>query len=600
MGILKSIIPVDDLIKTVKRFPYSTVCSVILCALIILSTHGVIDVDKTFLGRFMVILVYGFLWFGLTRLIIEGMEWSMARERMLGYGGLVIFSGFVFLGSGFSLVWLLVLVIPALLLGISVGPYVKSDDNLSLWFYNRQVWQGVSISIIAGLIWGGGIAAAMASIHYLFGISFGHALYVDVMTFSMIIFAPLYALSWVPEKYSYTEGDCHAPPQLAFVLNWVLAPLVIIYMLILYAYFVKIALAWELPRGQLSYMVSAFGGIGVLTYLGGWPLRDAGGIFLRMLYKLFFPALFVPVIMQALSILMRIEQYGLTEQRYLIALITFWLAVLAVIYTIKKPPLKYISGILAVLLMLVAVGPLSAPNVALRSQMNRLERLLVQNDILINGHIVKTEKQISFEDQKSIGSILDFLKKRKNQTLIDPWLGEEKSAHYTSFSKSITKRMGFEYVNSYQRKGKKKSENFHLNSDNKKSPVNVDGFKFLIPSQRVYLNRKKRSNETEKKQWQFKNADETGVIAYYKDDKLHIGIDYREELSFSVEEYALVQFQKDPSRNHRDLIIGGVQGDLRVKIIFENLTLRREKDEEQVWGDYKLNSFRFRALIGYD
>ena len=81
------------------------------------------------------------------------------------------------------------------------------------------------------------------------------------------------------------------------------------------------------------------------------------------------------MIVQAVSIYLRVEQYGFTEQRYLIVLSTLWLGVLAVAYSVRKPPLKMISGLLAVLFLVSALGPLSAANVAERSQMKRLETL---------------------------------------------------------------------------------------------------------------------------------------------------------------------------------------------------------------------------------
>ena len=281
MNILQKIIPVDDLKRTMKRFPYSAVCSVFLCALIVLDIHDFIETDdmKTIYGRLILLSAYGFFWFGLSHLVCEGLGWPVARERILSYSVFAILAGLVFFWSGYTLVWLLIMMIPTLLLGLSVAPYLSSNDNLSLWFYNRQVWQGAAIAVIAGLVWALGIVAAMASIRYLFDVRFDHEIYADVWVFAFFVFVPLYALSWVPEKFSYTDNDCHAPPQLAFVLNWVLAPLVFVYMLILYAYFIKIALVGELPRGQLSYMVSAFGGVGVFTYLAGWPLRDSGGPF---------------------------------------------------------------------------------------------------------------------------------------------------------------------------------------------------------------------------------------------------------------------------------------------------------------------------------
>jgi len=599
MSLFKKLFPVDDLRRTVRRFPGSAVCSFTLFILVLLSIHEIIDLDENVFSRILVILVYGFFWFGLARLLVEGKSWSLNRERLLGYGGFAVLAAFVFIGSGFSLVWLLVLMIPALLLGISVGPYVESDDNLSFWFYNRQIWQGAGVAIAAGLLWGAGISAALGSIRYLFEVKIGPEIYRDIWVFAMTVFAPLYALSWVPEKYKYSEEDCHAPPQLSFMINWVFAPLVVVYMLILYAYFIKIALVGELPRGQLSYMITAFGGVGVLTYLAGWPLRETGGPLLKPIYKVFFPALFIPVGMQAISIYLRLDQYGVTEQRYLVALSTVWFALLAVGYTFKKPSLKFITGSLALMLLVAALGPLSAPNVSERSQMGRLEALLVANDILVDEKIVKTEKTISFEDRKSISSILDFLRERKKLDRLKLWLPGSPEGSFVPYPREMTKKMGFEFVGSYQRKQGRASENVRLNAPNKMKVTNVSGYKLFLNSQYVSLHWSRQDREPPTRRWALKSDDHEKVVAYYENDKLYVGLYGRDLVAFDVVRFAFEEFERDPSDVRRHMVLEKAQGDLRVRLIFNHINLRRDIVQGEEDAPYKLNDFSFKALIDY-
>ena len=80
--------------------------------------HDIIDIDDPddLIIRLMILSVYGFFVFGLARLIAEGQGWNKVRELGLGFGILAVLAYFVFFGSGFSEVWFLALMVPALLL----------------------------------------------------------------------------------------------------------------------------------------------------------------------------------------------------------------------------------------------------------------------------------------------------------------------------------------------------------------------------------------------------------------------------------------------------------------------------------------------------
>ncbi len=598
MGVyLKKIIPLDELKRTIRRFPLSTLCSLALFVLLVLSIHDFIDITEKadLFGRLMVISAYGFFWFVLARLFSEGNGWGAVSQHALGFGVFAILILVVFLETGFSLLWMLALMVPALLLGISAAPYLNDGDDLSFWFYNSQVWQGAAVSILAGLLWGAGISAALASVDYLFGVNVAGEFYADLWSFALMVFAPLYALSWVPERYQYREQDCHAPPQLAFILNWVLAPLIAVYMLILYAYFIKIAMVQELPRGQLSYMVTAFGGLGVLTYLAGWPLRDTGGPLLRLVHRFFFPALFVPVVMQALSIYQRIDQYGVTEQRYVVVLSVVWFGVLALGYSIKKPPLKMITGLLAIMLVVAALGPFSAPRVAERSQLSRLETLLMVNGILVEGKISRAPEVVSFGDRKSISSILTFLQRRNKLGRIGPWLPMSDKQHPARTPQELTKEMGFAYISHYERRQGRHLEMINLRGQSIVGALDVSGFDYLIPQQHVHcFNNGCSGNRVWRGRWQ---ADEV-ISATYEKGRLSIAVAGHGELVFDVQAYFDAEVEKDISREPRDFVLENSEGDLRVRLIFLNFNARKYSTGDGA-VKHRLQNFAFRALVSY-
>lgn len=605
MNFLEKLLPVEALVGTVKRFSASSLCSVALLLVALLLNHDVLEADDQTTFWIVTILVCWFFWFGFVQLAVEGAGLGAWFERGVGVCGLAFFACLVVLSSGINLVWFLALITPALFLGISVAPYIKGRDDLSFWFYNRQLWGGVAISIFVGMLWFVGIVGALFAVKSLFEVPIPNKIWFDIYAFAAIVFTPLYALSWVPSRYVYTEKDCHAPPQLAFVLNWVLAPLVVVYMVILYAYFGKIALAGDMPKGQLSYMVCAFGGVGVLTYMAGWSLRDSGGVLLRFVVRWFFPALIIPVLVQMVSIAMRVEQYGFTEQRYLVVLSALWMAGLAVAYSFKrKPGLKWICCSLAVLLLCVSFGPMSASNVAQRIQFERLETILMENGILVDGKI-RAAADVPFEARKDISSILDFLSARETLGVIRPWLGDGPAAVLLTQEgryrdrDPLTQAMGFSFVRSYDRRRGEQAQNFNLNADRKRAKVlDVEGYRFFVDAGHVNLYRAlQREDSAEKPLWRFKDDDATSLDIYYWADLLYVGLKGRDAIGFDVEAYALEEMRRDPSKTRRDLVMEDEVRGLRVKLIFSNINLRRDVKDDGRMTPYVLNGFNFKALV---
>lgn len=570
---LKKLVPVDDLKVTINRFQEASFCVFLLFTLVFCSIHDLFDIDRpdTLLGRLMILSGVGFFWFTAARLMAESLGWDKTRHMLVG--GVV----FIALGvgmlclSGPQLIMFTLLILGALLLLLNVAPYLRSRDDLSLWFFNRTLQQGKAVAALAGILWGAGLSGALFSLNALFDIRVDGEIYADIWAFSLLLFAPLYGLSWTPERFTFTEADCTAPPQLAFVLNWVLAPLVLIYSLILYAYLGKILITQEMPRGILAYMITIYGVVGVTTYLSGWPLREAGGPLLRFVYKFFFPALIIPVVMLFVSIGLRIEQYGVTPQRYMIVLGALWLGILAVLYTVRIPPLKTIMMLLAALFVIASIGPLSVLSVSVWSQKMRLETLLAKNNILVNAQITPVSNDtVSGNDKAEIGSILEILDDWEKREAIDPWLpqplGEmKKGEHYATVA---MKAMGLEYSGRHARLYNNEArETFSIQGQNEDEISGVtatDGYDFIIPHTYVEAASKRWTKSWKRKGDPQDKAPFMEIIA--QDGVIEIRAEGRPGPIFDLASLAEAEYNKDPGNGPREMVLEQSNENMRVRL----------------------------------
>lgn len=589
MKLIQKLIPVDDLKDTVIRFPLSVVCALALFVITVLTIHDVVDVDEAIIARIIVVLGSLYLWFGITRLIGEsGVLRGVSVLILTVLGGAGI-AALTFTGDIWWMhFWYL---LPSLLLFLMFAPYLKGGDDLSVWFFNRKMWFGVLVSYVALLLLAGGLCTALWAIDILFGVDISHRLYSDIWALAALVVGPVYALSWVPKTFSFTKEDCKDPPGLKFIVNWISAPMALIYLLILYAYFIKIVVTGEVPNGYLAYMISGFVGAGVVTYLAAYPLREEGSPQLKLFYRIFFPALLVPVAFHFYAIWERVSAYGITEQRYMLLLLAIWFAFLAIGNIFWRLPIKTIPMVLAALLVLASFGPWGAVSVSAQSQFSRLQGLLVNTGLLVNGRIVKNmnaDDTISFDDRQTISSILQYLCRTKRGEMIEGWFaGSEKFV--CNAYKLAPERLGFEFVADYQREQSQDSENISLRGQGtNKAVLDVEGYRYLLRDQQVYI---------AGKPWEYRYPD-SGISALYDHDRLVITVEGHGFVAFDILGFAKAEVERNAGRDARDMIMEAREGDLRVRIILNNINLKNNLKKLQE-DRFELQSFNFQALVSY-
>lgn len=518
-----------DLKETVQRFPLSIACAV-LCFFIGLSLiHDLIEFNDDFIARLIVSCIVGFFWFTAVQLYRENHIISNITFLAAAFAGLISLVVIIFWeDSGIDFSVRLISIIISLFLLVTVVPYAffKSDD-LSYWSYNRKVSFGISIAFLAAVILFLGASAALASLKYLFEVRISSDVYSTLWLFCATILGPVYGLCFIPRIFKEDPQECTMPTQVGFMANWILAPLVAVYIAILYAYFAKIAFTGEIPKGQLAYMIAGFATAGIFTYLVSWPFVYDGKAnkLLASLMKWFFPLLILPAAVQFYAIFLRVDQYGVTEKRYIVVVMALWFSFLALGFTLKKLQLKHIILSLVAILFLSSWGPWGMFHVSYLSQSGRLENLLVENDLLDGDKIIKTNSaaDVPFEARQNISSIVMYLSRQYRHDE-----AEEVLYGYKNQSEFFD-ALGFEPVSRYQQDDlKRQIENntfrFHTTDFRYNRVIDVQKADYYIQDFAVY-----KTNERE-----FKLDDEKSITARLEDGKLFVSFFGQEDVIFDL------------------------------------------------------------------
>ena len=316
---------------------------------------------------------------------------------------------------------LLLPLLPAGLLFLGCAPFLtRLDAGDAFWDFNRGLWLSAAFGLLVGLIFAGGLHALYAALDALFEVDIHDDVYSDTWALGLGLVWPLQAMSGVPKDFSDPQPN-YCPTWARYLTSFFLVPFTIAYLLLLYAFGAKILIAWNLPRGELGYLVAGYAAFGAATFLLAHPLRESGNLVVRLFCRFFYPALLIPAGLLLLAIAVRLEAYGVTEPRHAVATFGLWLLGIALTFTLwrrSRPVLLPLS--LALLLALGSFGPWGSFGLSTDSQIARLEQLLAQNRLLADGKAVAAGGPINRDDEAEVSAIAIYLSRMGKQPALAP------------------------------------------------------------------------------------------------------------------------------------------------------------------------------------
>ncbi|UCH85111.1 MAG: DUF4153 domain-containing protein [Candidatus Latescibacterota bacterium] len=309
---------------------------------------------------------------------------------------------------------------------VAFVPFVAPGLMNGFWQYNRALFLRFCLSALYSIVLFGGLSVALAAIDQLLGIKVAEKVYFRLWMAIAMVFNTWVFVGGVPKDILGLESSSEYTKGLRVFAQYILVPLVIIYLVILTTYLGKIIITRVWPSGWLGYLVSSVAVVGILAHLLVYPMRaNAESQWVRTYSRWYYAAMIPAIVMLLLAIGKRIAQYGVTENRYILAVLAGWLALISLYYIFTRARnIKLIPITLCVVAFGTSFGPWGAFSVSERSQMSRLTNLLEKNDLLSDGAIQIAAADVSFEDRKEISAVLDYLVSAHGTEKIAPWFGD--------------------------------------------------------------------------------------------------------------------------------------------------------------------------------
>lgn len=354
----------------------------------------------------------------------------------------------------------------------------KAYNQNEFWEFNKQLFLRILTAVLYSVVLYSGLALAILAIDKLFNVEFYDNIYQHIFYIIGGIFNTLFFLNGVPEtNNNQVPLVLNYPKGLKNFTQYVLLPLISLYLVILICYETKILVTLSLPVGWVSYLVLVFAIFGILSFLLVHPIAtETGNLWMRTFNRWFY-FLLIPLLgLLFWAILYRINLYGFTHERYYVLLLSVWLSIVVTYFLIQNnPKIKFIPISMCLAGLFSIVGPQSANFVSKHSQLSRFETYIQKSD----------NKKLTFEQEQDLSSIVTFLKENYGVEVMLPHAQKKLDALYKKDkdprSSEIVESLGFKYRSEYDRKDDiNDSFNYYFYENKDNIVENIHDYDFIF------------------------------------------------------------------------------------------------------------------------
>jgi hypothetical protein len=328
---------------------------------------------------------------------------------------------------------------------VSFVPFIGHRQLNGFWNYNKILFIRFWTSVLYSAFLYVGLILALVALNLLFDVEIHDKLYFDIYISILGFFNTWFFVAGIPKDFDALDALEEYPKGLKVFAQYILLPLLVLYLLILYGYGLKIVGLWDWPKGIVSYLIACVSVLGILTVLLLHPyakIKDNGWI--KKLSRGYYLVLLPLIVILFIAIGMRIGDYGITINRYVIVLLGIWLTMVSLYFAFGKTNIKFVPTSLGIILVLMSFGPWSMFSVSEQSQAHRLQAILEQVKILQEEHVQQeviwikdslphfhsalaetNEGLLADSLHNEVASILDYLDSHHGFSAIKGWYAQD-------------------------------------------------------------------------------------------------------------------------------------------------------------------------------
>ncbi len=261
-------------------------------------------------------------------------------------------------------------------------PFLVGMKREYFWNFNQWMFSRFVLSSVFGFVISSGLGLAFGAIQLLFGET-------DETFISQIIFLVtssfhvLFFFAGTPTELNEGNWIVEPPKTFRILVQYILVPLIVLYLSILYIYLAKILFTFDLPKGNVSIWILVFCTLGILTILLAEPFRNMESNWVGKFAKIFYWLMLPLLVMLWIAICTRVLAYGLTESRALVLYLAIWLTFISLYngFYKRRSLLAFPISLFIITFLYQWGGPLSAHSISFKSQSTRTEEIMNRDKV---------------------------------------------------------------------------------------------------------------------------------------------------------------------------------------------------------------------------
>ena len=261
-------------------------------------------------------------------------------------------------------------------------PFLVGMKREYFWNFNQWMFSRFVLSSVFGFVISSGLGLAFGAIQLLFGET-------DETFISQIIFLVtssfhvLFFFAGTPTELNEGNWIVEPPKTFRILVQYILVPLIVLYLSILYIYLAKILFTFDLPKGNVSIWILVFCTLGILTILLAEPFRNMESNWVGKFAKIFYWLMLPLLVMLWIAICTRVLAYGLTESRALVLYLAIWLTFISLYngFYKRRSLLAFPISLFIITFLYQWGGPLSAHSISFKNQSRRTEEIMNRDRI---------------------------------------------------------------------------------------------------------------------------------------------------------------------------------------------------------------------------
>lgn len=447
-------------------------------------------------------------------------------------------------------------------LALFFAPFITVWHPKAYWNYLMDMFIAISRSgFFSGILYIG-LVIAMTAVRALFDIHIEDQRYGQLFLLCLGIVNTWVYLSDFPKEIQHNI-HLEFNKAIEVLVKFILIPLTLLYLAILYAYVAKIIIQWELPKGWVSYLISALALLLFAIQFIIHPVRLTHKSRLIRKFTTYAFWLLLPLlILLYIAIYTRVAAYGITELRYFLIIVAIFITGSTLYFLFsKRKQLRFLPLALAIFALIGSFGFWGAFSVSKRSQVGQLKELY---------SAFNQTDSIAQDDKNRFESITNYLYDRDALEKLTPIIGFNPKKSFPSVGRwqmgdKILDSLGFQFesglTSSYS--------NYHnFNVDSKNSTRTIEGYDYMDYTQFYH----------------YKNKEKIGFRYELNEDNNSIEITNKE--GDNVLKIELQEFIENLNKNNVDeyhqelapelLSIEAATDSLSFKVLFENINYYEE------------------------